>query len=299
MKYRTSLVVLLALSMPLTAMSTTTITNNPQQDSLFEVVSKRISTLEAEISSMKLSIRNSVDAQRETQNKINFFNRRVDESDKKFEHLADTLQNDLSSTRSFFSENTKSLSHSIQQKSHLVLSVVGILGLLFATTAFFLGKTIAKRKNEIVSLREKADKLNEEIVQRMSGDMSELQKILTQVATISSATSPDNEQNLIKTLADRITFMEMTLYKMDESVRGHKQLTKSIKQMKDNLLANGYEIVDMLGLEYHDGMRITATFVEDENIPEGKQIITGIIKPQINYHGQMIQSAQVTVSQNI
>lgn len=104
---------------------------------------------------------------------------------------------------------------------------------------------------------------------------------------------------MITTLADRITFMEMTLYKMDNSVRGHKQLSKSIKQMKDNLLVNGYELVDMLGKDYHEGMKVTANFVEDEELPEGKQIITGIIKPQINYKGKMIQSAQITVSQNI
>ena len=109
----------------------------------------------------------------------------------------------------------------------------------------------------------------------------------------------ESEQKLITTLADRITFMEMTLYKMDSSVRGHKQLSKSIKQMKDNLLANGYELVDMLGKDYHEGMKVTANFVEDEELPEGKQIITGIIKPQINYKGKMIQSAQITVSQNI
>ena len=40
-------------------------------------------------------------------------------------------------------------------------------------------------------------------------------------------------------------------------------------------------------------------FVEDETLEPGKQIITGIIKPQINYNGTMIQAAQITVSQNI
>ena len=93
--------------------------------------------------------------------------------------------------------------------------------------------------------------------------------------------------------------MEMTLFKMDPNVRGHKQLSKSIAQMKNNLLANNYEIVDMLGKPYNDGMKVTASFVEDENLEPGKQIITGIIKPQINYNGTMIQAAQITVSQNI
>ena len=86
---------------------------------------------------------------------------------------------------------------------------------------------------------------------------------------------------------------------MDPKIRGHKQLSKSISQMKDNLLANGYELVDMLGKPYNDGMKVSANFIEDEDVEHGKQIITGIIKPQINYNGIMIQSAQITVSQNL
>ena len=93
--------------------------------------------------------------------------------------------------------------------------------------------------------------------------------------------------------------MEMTLYRMDKNVRGYKQLARSVKQMKDNFLAHGYEIVDMLGKNYSEGSRSTATFIEDESLPKGSQIITAVIKPQINFNGQMIQSAQVTVSQNI
>ena len=46
-------------------------------------------------------------------------------------------------------------------------------------------------------------------------------------------------------------------------------------------------------------MKVIANFIPDETLPEGSQIITGIIKPQINYNGQMIQAAQITVSQNI
>ena len=86
---------------------------------------------------------------------------------------------------------------------------------------------------------------------------------------------------------------------MDKSVRGYKQLIRSIKQMKDNLRANGYELVEMLGQPYNEGMKVIATFVEDEDLSKGEQIITSVIKPQINYKGVMIQAAQITVSQNI
>jgi uncharacterized protein YoxC len=215
--------------------------------------------------------------------------------------LADSLNVNITSTRGEIQSSSESLSNSIAKKSQTGLGIFCALALALIIVAFILGRLIAKRGNEVASISAKADKLNEEIVNRMATEMNEMQTISKQISSLSyaSGASPESEQKLITTLADRITFMEMTLYKMDSSVRGHKQLSKSIKQMKDNLLANGYELVDMLGKDYHDGMKVTANFIEDEELPQGKQVITGIIKPQINYKGKMIQSAQITVSQNI
>lgn len=178
-------------------------------------------------------------------------------------------------------------------------------GIIVLVIAFVISITLCvilhlKGKKSLESLKQSAEKLNEEIINKASVEVSEMQKIANSIGTLSSAgASSDSERQLIKTLADRITFMEMTLYKMDSSVRGHKQLSRSIAQMKDNMLANGYEIVDMLGKPYHEGMKVTANFIEDEELEQGKQIITGIIKPQINYKGEMIQAAQITVSQNL
>jgi malate synthase len=217
----------------------------------------------------------------------------------------DSIHSDINSTRSELQSKSETLNQTIDansqqnKKNLLVLALVGVL--LIAITAFILGRKISKRGDEVATLSAKADKLNEEIVSRLSSEMSNMQQLsqeLGALANIPGATS-ESEQKLILTLADRITFMEMTLYKMDSSVRGHKQLSKSIKQMKDNLLASGYELVEMLGKDYNEGMRVIANFVEDEELPQGKQVITGIIKPQINYKGKMIQSAQITVSQNI
>ncbi len=223
------------------------------------------------------------------------------ETNNRVDALLDSLNKNISSTREQIQIKSDSLSQTIAKQSQTGLWIFIVIAIILAVIAFVFGKLIAKRGNEVALLSAKADKLNEQIVNRLSSEMSEMQTISKQIGSISAATGSesDTEQKLITTLADRITFMEMTLYKMDSSVRGHKQLSKSIKQMKDNLLANGYELVDMLGKDYHEGMKVTANFVEDENLPEGKQIITGITKPQINYRGKMIQSAQITVNQNL
>ncbi|MCQ2058617.1 MAG: hypothetical protein MJY71_02145 [Bacteroidaceae bacterium] len=196
---------------------------------------------------------------------------------------------------------TKANTTDLKSKSTVGAILLGLLLLISAVVYVLLNKRIVKGDANIEALRAKADKLNEEVLNQFSLEMAEMKKISDALAKAptSSTTSSSEDHSLIKTLADRITFMEMTLFKMDPKVRGYKQLTKSISQMKDNLLANGYELVDMLGKPYNDGMKVTANFIEDEDLEAGKQIITGIIKPQINYKGTMIQAAQITVSQNI
>lgn len=178
-----------------------------------------------------------------------------------------------------------------------------LLVILGSIVYCLLHKRISKGNADVHALREKAEKINEDILNQFSLEMAEMQKISSSLDALSKTatnvgTAGDSDHSLIKALADRITFMEMTLYRMDSSIKGHKPLSKSIRQMKNNLLANGYELVEMLGKPYDEGMRVTANFIEDEKLEEGQKIITAVIRPQINYKGQMIQAANITVSQN-
>ena len=213
-------------------------------------------------------------------------------------------ENSLRDTKNGLEAQIKDTNNTLSDQNNSVKKRT-VWGIIIAISVLLVSALITillnRRGNaKIDALQSKAEKLNEEIINRLTSDFSEIQKISSSIGNLTAAgVSSQNEQDLIKALADRITFMEMTLFKMDPSVRGYKQLTKSISQMKNNLLANGYEIVDMLGKPYHDGMKVTANFIEDDSIEEGKQIITGIIKPQINYQGKMIQAAQITVSQNL
>ena len=53
----------------------------------------------------------------------------------------------------------------------------------------------------------------------------------------------------------------------------------------------------MLGKPYQAGMKAAVTFVTDDTLEPGQQIISRIIKPQVNYKQVMIQAAQIEVSQ--
>lgn len=97
-------------------------------------------------------------------------------------------------------------------------------------------------------------------------------------------------------VADELVRIQKNLSNMDESTRGLKQLAASVDRIRDNFAANGYELVDMLNKPYREGMKVAANFIPSEDLATGEQLITRIIKPQVNYQGEMIQSAQIEVS---
>lgn len=214
--------------------------------------------------------------------------------------LSEKTERDVIRTQEQVNKSTDTFLTSIKLRT--AYGAIAILCVLVLILGLFV--MLHRGHTNVVTLKQKVDKLNEDILNQFSLDMVEMQKIVTSLAALSSTqasqvNSATPDHSLIKTLADRITFMEMTLYKMDKTVKGHKTLIKAIANMKNNFFANGYELVDMLGKQYHEGMLVNnVDFVDDETLEKGEQIITKIIKPQINYKGQMIQSAQIQVSKN-
>lgn len=134
-------------------------------------------------------------------------------------------------------------------------------------------------------MQEESIKLDDKLLELFDKQMSNSHKFVN--------------HSLALKVADEVARIELNMSRMDSSIRGYKQLAKAVSRIKDNFNANGYEIVDMLGKPYNEGMKVIAEFVLDEDLEEGQQIITGITKPQVNYNGQMIQAARITVSQNI
>ncbi len=98
-------------------------------------------------------------------------------------------------------------------------------------------------------------------------------------------------------VADELVRLNRNFSQMSAETRGLKQLKASARRIKDTLEVGGYEVVELLGQPFDPGMKIRATFKEDETLPEGAEVVTRIIKPQVNYRGKMIQAAQVEVSQ--
>lgn len=200
------------------------------------------------------------------------------------------INNSLHTLDNYVREHT----HIFTINSQFFIIFVYIVSIMIIMVVIYSMYKKLNTKNEIITVLKDVENIN-----KLLNNFSITRSTTEKAEPSSKKEVTDKLTPLVTALADRLTFMEVTLSRMDSKIKGHKQLVKMISQIKDNLLVNGYEIVDMLGKKYDSGMKVIANFVEDETLPSGSQIITAVSKPQINLNGIMIQSAQITVSQNI
>lgn len=190
----------------------------------------------------------------------------------------------------------------LQNRTQWGINALIIIILALVLITIYLLKKLKKGSSSIDEVRKAQDalqsaqiKMQEESVKLDSKLVAVIEK---HMENVSVQTDIEPDHSLALKVADEIIRVELNLSRMDPSIKGYKQLSKAIERMKNNFLANGYEIVDMLGKPYVVGMKVTASFITDENLKEGEQIITKVSKPQVNYNGKMIQSAQIQVSQS-
>lgn len=179
-----------------------------------------------------------------------------------------------------------------------VLAAVLLSGFLY----WLLSKRQESDKSDFIDQLSKAKSAIEESLVKEFGKQTNLMethlKIIEQQKNAIPADSnvkPDH--SLALKVADEITLIERNISLMDTGVKGLKQLSRSVDKIKDNLSANGYEIPTLLGKPFNQGMKIVpVSTIPDENLETGVEIISKIIKPQVNYNDKMIQAAQIEVS---
>ena len=105
------------------------------------------------------------------------------------------------------------------------------------------------------------------------------------------------KQNLLALkVAEEITRMRQRIALMPNDINGLNQLSKSLDRLEEELNILGFELPILLNKPYNEGMTLKARFIPSNDYKHGEKIITKVIKPQINYKGQLVQVAEVEVS---
>ena len=261
---------------------------------------QQVNKQERIIGNLRKDIRSSVNIQKQQAIFIDSLKQELMNTKNDLSDLSNKLGIDITNTQNQITVNTNNLNDNIKSKTTWGIMIITIIILVMAAIYLILYKRVEKGKSAIDKIKDTQKSIQEESLKLDSKLVELLNQQLNVQANISSNDSNTQiDHSLALKVADEIVRIEMNLSRMDASIKGHKQLSKAVERIKNNFLANGYEMVDMLGKPYNDGMKVVANFVSDENLKDGEQIITGIIKPQVNYNGKMIQAAQITVSQNV
>lgn len=261
---------------------------------------QQVNKQERMIGNLRKEIRSTTSIQKQHALFIDSLKQELMNTKNDLSELSNKLGVDITNTQKQITDNTNNLNDNIKSKTTWGILIVTIIILLIVAIYLILYKRVEKGKSAIDKIKDTQKSIQEESLKLDDKLVGLLNQQLNVQANISNNDSNNQmDHSLALKVADEIVRIEMNLSRMDASIKGHKQLSKAVERIKNNFLANGYEMVDMLGKPYNDGMKVVANFVSDENLKDGEQIITGIIKPQVNYNGKMIQAAQITVSQNI
>lgn len=189
-------------------------------------------------------------------------------------------------------ENKKqidSVNQSFSKKQKFSLLFVCLSIVLIIIIYYVLNKKWSKRTEEL-------NKKQNEIFEKQIQDSQQIAEWLSkESSTVLAQSDPDH--SFAKRVADEIVRITTNLSRMDESIKGYKQLKASVRKLTQSLNANDYEIEELLNKPWDPGMNLQANIILDENLKPEQSIITRIIKPQLNYNGKLIQVAQVEVSQ--
>ena len=182
--------------------------------------------------------------------------------------------------------------------------IIGVLSAFLMSTLLYL--LLRKRqkidKTEVVDQLQKTKSSIEESLVKEFGKQtslieSELQLLAQQKTASPISANAEPDHSLALKVASEINLIERNINLMDKGTKGLKQLERSVGKLKDNLSANGYEMPELLGKQYHQGMKVIVTSsIPDENLEKGSEIITKVLIPQVNFNDKMIQTAQIEVS---
>lgn len=215
--------------------------------------------------------------------------------------IANSLDVKIQQTSKKASADLSTLNEKVGKNTLYWIIAVLFIALLSVLLFGWLRKRLSREKTDLSAqikktsetLRDEQLKLDEQLIKLLDTQM----QLMKEERHATSAKAVEVDHSLALKVADEITRIQQNLNSMDSESKGLKQLSASVKRIQANFEGNGYEIVDMLNKPYDAGMKVTANFKPDERMKENEQIITRIIKPQVDYKGLMIQSAQIEVSQ--
>ena len=262
---------------------------------ILKPIQEKVQKLENENKTLKTEVKN-------LSTKLTELNERIEANNLTLNKTATKLGLQITNTETVANSKIRAINDNLSKNT-----LYGIIGVLIALVIsgvlyLLLSKKQKSDKTDVIDQLSKTKSTIEESLIKEFGKQTdlldeELLLLKKQKNTEQITTSAEPDHSLALKVASEINLIERNIKLMDVKTRGLKQLQASVGKLKDNLAANGYEMPELLGKPFNQGMRvIVATSIPDENLEKGQEIITKILIPQVNFNEKMIQTAQIEVS---
>lgn len=228
-------------------------------------------------------------------------------------HLRDSIQdtqaqldNKISANARSFESKILAIINAARSNTRKWIAAVTTAILLSLLLFFLLRKKLIVEKTGLTGqvhnlqrqLAEESVKLDHQLTELLEKQLKAIESTRQADQQVPQQPAQEVDHSLALKVADEIVRIQKNLSNMDPATKGLKQLNAAVRRIQDNFEAKGYELVELLGKPYHEGMKADADFRPDDNLKPGEQIITRIIKPTVNYNGVMIQAGHIEVSIN-
>lgn len=255
---------------------------------VFRILNQKLTEQKEELSGL-------ISATRGNSNAVNNLSQKLTEQNEE-------LSGQISETRKNTNKSVSELGEELSKNTLYWIIAVLAVAMLSIIAFVFLRKKVTDNQSSIneslastrKEIEQEAIRLDEKLVRVMDTQMKIIQE---ERKGQPKNQDGEHDHSLALKVADEIVRIEKNISRMDEGTKGLKQLSKAVERIRDNFASNGYEMVEMIGKPFDDGLKCTANFRPDDSLEPGQKIITRIIKPQVNFKGRMIQSAQIEVSQ--
>lgn len=205
-------------------------------------------------------------------------------------------------------EKRVSMVEDFQRENSFFLSVVSALTLVFIAVVLFL-MFITKKgifsleqyDQQFYKYEKKLNYIGSSVVHWNELAISELASVMEKYVSFSEQklSSSTKDHTIVLELSKHIVNIENNLNKMNQDDGGVRRIVRAIQKIHDSFKSEEYELTPLLGTDVRDGQIIEIGQREfDPSLPQGKMVVSNVIKAQVLYQGEQIQRAKVDVKFN-
>ncbi|MBK6820495.1 MAG: septum formation initiator [Bacteroidetes bacterium] len=240
-------------------------------------ITQKVNSLQSENSKLKSEIGNLNSKLSNANNSIDSLRSQTQENSNAISQTANELGIKIRETGDKNEGKITEVSESLSKNS--LYGIIGVLSaiLLSGLLYWLLSRRQQTDKTDFIDQLSKTKSSIEESLVKEFGKQTELMDsqlhlIEQQKTTLQATPNAEPDHSLALKVASEINLIERNINLMDLKTKGLKQLQASVGKLKDNLSANGYEMPELLGKQFHQGLKVIVTSsIPDENLENGQK----------------------------